>query len=45
MGENMFVICKIGQWELAPNATKIINKMDVSFKVQVEWGISGLKRN
>lgn len=45
MGEDMFVICKIGQWEPTPNATKIMNKMDVGFKVQVEWGIGGLKRN
>jgi hypothetical protein len=37
MGEDMFVICKIGRWELALNAMRTINNMDVGFKVQVEW--------
>jgi hypothetical protein len=39
---------KIGQWDLTPNADHVVmqayNKMHASFKVQVEWGIGGLKR-
>jgi hypothetical protein len=44
----MFFMRKIGQWELMPDIDHAVmgayNKMHVSFKVQVEWGISRLKR-
>jgi len=48
MGEEMFIMQTIGQWELALNVDRVVvqayNKMHASFKVQAEWGIGGLKR-
>ncbi len=39
---------RIGRQELMPNANHVImqtyNKMHANFKVQVEWGMGGLKR-
>jgi len=39
---------RIEQWELTPNANHVAmrayNKMDASFRVQMEWGIGELKR-
>jgi hypothetical protein len=44
----MFIMRRIGQWELAPNADhaamRTYNKIHVNFKVQMEWGIGGLKK-
>jgi hypothetical protein len=48
MGQEMFIIWRIGQQEFALDANHDVvqtyNKMHVGFKVQVEWGISGVKR-
>jgi hypothetical protein len=48
MGEEMFIMRNIGQWKFAPDATQDVvwayNKMHAWFKVQVEWGIGGVKR-
>jgi hypothetical protein len=48
MGEEMFIMSRIRQQELSPNvdhvAMQTYNKMHVGFRVQVEWGIGGLKR-
>jgi len=48
MGEEMFIMQIIGQWELTLYVDHVTiqayNKMHASFKVQVEWGIGGLKR-
>jgi hypothetical protein len=48
MGEKMFIMRRIGRWELAPNGDHVVvrtyNKMHAGFKVQVERGIGGLKR-
>ncbi len=48
MGEEMFIMWRIGRQELMPNANHVImqtyNKMHVNFRVQVEWGIGELKR-
>lgn len=48
MGGNMFIIHMITQWELALNANHVamwtFTKMHAYFRMQMEWGISGLKR-
>jgi len=48
MDEEMFIMWKIGWWELTPDVDHAIvwayNKMYAGFRVQVEWGIGGLKR-
>ncbi len=48
MGEEMFIMQRIGQQEFAQDVNHDVmqtyNKMHVGFKVQVEWGISGVKR-
>jgi hypothetical protein len=48
MGEEMFIMQWIGWQELTLDHDHAIvwayNKMHVSFKVLVEWGIGGLKR-
>jgi hypothetical protein len=48
MGEDMFIIYRIGQQELALDVDHAImqayNKVHADFKVQVEWGIGVLKR-
>jgi hypothetical protein len=47
-GEEMFVMCQLGRHELSfmhdQNLINVYNKMHVSYKVRVEWGIWGLKR-
>jgi len=44
----MFIMFRIGQWELPlnvdHNVVQAYNKIHVRFRVQVEWGIGGLKR-
>jgi hypothetical protein len=49
MGDKMFIMQIIGWWELTPDADHAImwayDKMHAGFKVQVEWGIGGLKKN
>ncbi len=44
----MFIMRRIGRWEITPNADMDIvhayNKMHVGYIVHVEWGIGGLKR-
>ncbi len=47
MGEDMFIMHRIERWELANVnhvAMRTYNKMNASFRVQVEWGIGELKR-
>jgi hypothetical protein len=48
MGEGMFIMRKTRQQEFALDANHDVvqtyNKMHVGFKVQMEWGISGVKR-
>jgi hypothetical protein len=48
VGEEMFIMRRIGKLEIGPNvdqdAIKTYNKMHVGYKVQVEWGIGELKR-
>jgi hypothetical protein len=48
MGEGMFIMRRIGQQEFVVDANHDVvqtyNKMHVGFKVQMEWGISGVKR-
>jgi hypothetical protein len=43
----MFIMKKMGRQKLPPNANHgvihVYNKMHVGFRVQVEWGIGGLK--
>jgi hypothetical protein len=43
MGEEMFVMHRLGRWELAPRhdseAVHAYNKMREGYKVQVKWGI------
>jgi hypothetical protein len=47
LGEDMFVMCWLGRHELTPrhdqNAINVYNKMHVSYKVKMEWGIRGSK--
>jgi hypothetical protein len=47
LGEEMFIMKRMGRQELPPDVDhgviQVYNKMHVGFKVQVEWGISGLK--
>lgn len=48
IGEDHFIMRRVGTLEIAPHAnmSAIIayNKMHAGFRVQVEWGIGGLKR-
>jgi hypothetical protein len=48
MGEEMFLMQKIGQQKFAPNdnrdEVRAYNKVNVGFKTYVEWGIGGVKR-
>jgi hypothetical protein len=48
MGEKMFIMQRIRQQEFAPNvnqdAVRAYNKMHARFKVQMEWGIGGVKK-
>jgi hypothetical protein len=48
MAKEMFIMRRIGQQEFAldinHDVLQTYNKMHVRFKVQVEWGISGVKR-
>jgi hypothetical protein len=48
MGEEMFIMQIIKSWELALDDDHVIaqtyNKMHAGFRVQVKWGIVGLKR-
>ncbi len=48
VGEEMFIMRRIGRHEISPNANKdaikTYNKMHVGYKVWVEWGIGELKR-
>jgi len=48
LGEEMFIMWRIGRCEIGlnvdQNAIKAYNKMCVGYKMQVEWGICGLKR-
>jgi hypothetical protein len=43
MGEEMFVMRRLGRWELAPRhdleAVHAYNKMHEGYKLRVEWGI------
>jgi hypothetical protein len=47
LGGRVFIMKKMGKWKLPPNVDHGVvhayNKMRVGFKVQVEWGIGGLK--
>jgi hypothetical protein len=47
MGEEMFIMRIIRRWELTLDVDHVAmwayNKMHASFKVQMEWGIGGLK--
>jgi hypothetical protein len=47
MGEEIFVMCWLGRQELGPRhdskAMHAYNKMHVNYKVQIGWGIGGLK--
>jgi hypothetical protein len=49
LGEKMFITRKMGRQELPPNvdhgAIHAYNKMRAEFRVQMEWGIGGLKQN
>jgi 3-methyladenine DNA glycosylase/8-oxoguanine DNA glycosylase len=46
--KEMFIMRRLGRWEVGPNVDenviKAYNKMHVGYKVQVEWEIGGLKR-
>jgi hypothetical protein len=48
-GKEMFIMRRLGRWEVDhnvdENVIKAYNKMHASYKVQVEWGSGGLKRN
>jgi hypothetical protein len=48
LGEEMFIMRRIGRCEIGPNADqdviKAYNKIHAGYGVRVEWGISGLKR-
>jgi hypothetical protein len=48
LSEEMFIMWRIGRCEIGfnvdQNVIKAYNKMHVGYKMQVEWGIHGLKR-
>ncbi len=48
MGKEMFIMQRIGRWEITPNADMDVvhayNNVHVGYRVQVKWGIGGLKR-
>jgi hypothetical protein len=48
LGEDVFIMKRIGRCEIGPNVDQDVirayNKMHVGYKVQMEWGIGGLKR-
>ncbi len=48
LGEDMFIMKRIRRCEIGPNVDQDVirtyNKMNVGYKVQMEWGIGGLKK-
>jgi hypothetical protein len=48
LGEDMFIMKRIRRCEIGLNVDQDVirayNKMHVGYKVQMEWGIGGLKR-
>ncbi len=48
MGEEMFIMRKIGKLEVGSNTNQYVievyNTMHVGYKVRMEWRIGGLKR-
>ncbi len=48
LGEEMFIMRRIGRCEVGPNVDQNVirayNKIHAKYRVRMEWGISGLKR-
>jgi hypothetical protein len=48
LGEEIFIMRRMGRQKLPSNVNHgivdVYNKMHVGFRVQMEWGISGLKQ-